>query len=100
MLNTREKRKRCSVSKVGLLRAAGPVCRVWTGTRGRRLFEANGSWQLLSLRPVVKTATLKRTSLCKMSNRKLFVSSFPESRPKSDSEVINLGWLRKECNVL
>jgi len=68
-------------------------------TSGHRLCEANSSWQLFSFHPMVKTATLKRTSLCKMSNHKIFVSSFPESRRKSDSEVTNFCWMKKECSV-
>lgn len=97
------KRKR-SVAVVyqrwGLLRVA--ECRrcAWTVTSGHCLLEANCSWQLFSFHPMVKTATLKRTSLCKMSNHKIFVSSFPESRHKSDSEVIKLCWIKKECSVL
>ena len=87
----------CSVSKIG---APQSRRRVRTATSGHCLFEANRSWQLFSFHPMVKTATLKRTSLCKTSNHKIFVSSFPESRHKSDSEVINLCWIEKECNVL
>lgn len=83
----------------GIPGAAAFVQRAGAVASGRCPFEANHSWQRFSFHPMVKTATLKRTSLCKTSDHKIFVSSFPESSPKSDSEVINLCWI-KECNLL
>lgn len=62
---------------------------------GRCPLEANCSWQLLSFHPMLKTAALTRTSLCTTSNHKIFVSSFPESRRKPDSEVIHLCWMKR-----
>lgn len=83
----------------GIPGAAALVQRAGAVASGRCPFEANRSWQRFSFHPMVKTATLKRTSLCKTSDHKVFVSSFPESSPKSDSEVINLCWI-KECSLL
>lgn len=69
-------------------------------SKGHSFFESNCSWQLFSFHPAVKTATLKKTSLCKTSHHKTFLSSFPEARHKPDSEGINLCGIKEESSVL
>lgn len=70
MLNSQEEESTRWLESVEGRGSSAPWTRMDSDS-GHGCSEANCNWQLFSFHPMVKTATLKRTSLCNMRNHKI-----------------------------